>query len=107
MDWTTAVPAIIAVLAALSGMYLGWTARAKEVAKEYRDEGKAVMQLQADTSYIRRGVDNLQIEVRDQGRRFDELTERVAKVEESSKQAHKRINRLDNIIDKAGSGDSD
>jgi len=95
MDNMAAITAAISVLATLSGMYLGWTARAKEMAKEHRTEGSAGARLQADVDYIKRGVDELRLEVKDQGRRFDELAERVTRVEESSKQAHKRIDRIE------------
>lgn len=95
MDTMTLITAALSVLATLSGIYLGWTARTKEMAKEYRTEGSAGARLQADVDYIKRGVDELRLEVKDQGRRFDELSERVTRVEESSKQAHKRIDRIE------------
>ncbi|MCQ6559769.1 hypothetical protein NNL21_13795 [Paenibacillus mendelii] len=45
--------------------------------------------------YIKRGIDDVRFEQRERGRRFDALSERVTRVEESAKQAHKRLDRLD------------
>jgi hypothetical protein len=36
------------------------------------------------------------VEIRSQGQRYDMLAERVTRVEESAKQAHRRIDRLEN-----------
>ncbi|WP_426251383.1 hypothetical protein [Paenibacillus pabuli] len=43
--------------------------------------------------YIKRGVDDIRLEQRAQAQRVDVLSERVTRVEESAKQAHKRIDR--------------
>ncbi|WP_240353246.1 hypothetical protein [Cohnella algarum] len=45
--------------------------------------------------YIKRGVDDVRLEQRAQGQRFDALAERVTRVEESAKQALQRLDRLD------------
>ncbi|MFC0392431.1 hypothetical protein [Paenibacillus mendelii] len=51
--------------------------------------------LRNDVDYIKRGIDDVRFEQRERGRRFDALSERVTRVEESAKQAHKRLDRLD------------
>lgn len=89
------VTAVISIVATISGIYLGWTGHSRTLAKDYRSEGGAQAKLQSDVEYIKRGVDDLRLEVKDQGRRFDELAERVTRVEESAKQAHKRIDRIE------------
>ena len=108
LGWDNAIPVIVAVIASFSGMYLGWSAKTKEYAKEYRSEGQAVTQLQADTAHIRQSIDSLASDMRLQGQKIDGISISVAKVGESSKSAHERINRLDRIIDKsvAAGGDS-
>ncbi|MNH39874.1 hypothetical protein D3C79_1011030 [compost metagenome] len=45
--------------------------------------------------YIKRGVDDMRVEQKMQGQRFEALAERVTRVEESTKQAHHRITRLE------------
>jgi hypothetical protein len=87
LDWTI----IVSAAAAISGIVLGWLGRARAVRQDGAEDGE----LRANVNYIARGVDDLRYEMRVQGKRFDELTERVTRVEESAKQAHKRIDRLE------------
>lgn len=89
------ITSIISVCAALSGMILGWMAKAKEQKKEIQSETEAATKLQMDMEYIKRGVDDVRFELRTQGQRMDALSERVTRVEESAKQAHKRIDRIE------------
>lgn len=120
---------VISILGALSGIYLGWSARGKENARDLQAQGGAqaklqhevagalaqiqvlnqslcdASKLQGDVDYIKRGVDEMRLEQRSLGRRFDELAERVARVEESSKQAHKRIDRIERTAPGVGASD--
>lgn len=87
MDWG----AVIAAAAAISGIMLGWLGRSRTVRKDGAQDGE----LRASVNYIRQGVDDLRVEIRAAGQRYDVLAERVTRVEESSKQAHRRIDRLE------------
>ncbi len=92
---TAAMMAAISVLAALSGMVLGWTGKARTVRQDTIAEAKEDATIKSELQYIKRGIDDVRFEQRAQGKRFDELAERVARLEESTKQAHHRLNRLD------------
>jgi uncharacterized membrane protein len=89
---------VMSVVAAISGICLGWSARGREKKKEIKAETKAETEtttsLKLDVEYIKRGVDDIRMELRAQGQKVDELTERVIRVEESTKQAHKRIDEM-------------
>lgn len=87
MEWTS----IIAAVAAISGIVLGWLGRSRTIREDGAEDGE----LRASVKYIRDGVDDLRVEIRAQGQRYDMLAERVTRVEESAKQAHKRIDRLE------------
>lgn len=87
MDWG----AVIAAAAAISGIMLGWLGRSRTVRKDGAQDGE----LRASVNYIRQGVDDLRVEIRAAGQRYDVLAERVTRVEESAKQAHRRIDRLE------------
>lgn len=89
------ITALISVLAALSGIVLGWTARAREIKKGIKTDAEMDATIRTDMEYIKRGIDDIRIEQRAHGQRVDALTERVTRVEESSKQAHKRIDRIE------------
>ncbi|BFH10623.1 hypothetical protein WJ0W_005731 [Paenibacillus melissococcoides] len=87
--------AIIAVAAAISGIALGWLGRARTIKQDIAQEASTDAVQRADVEYIKRGVDDIRADVRMQGQRVDGLYERVTRVEESTKQAHKRIDRLE------------
>lgn len=87
MEWA----AVISVLAALSGITLGWLGRSRTVRQDGAEDGE----LRASVKYIRDGVDDLRVEIKSQSQRYDMLAERVTRVEESAKQSHRRIDRIE------------
>ncbi|MDR0268358.1 hypothetical protein [Paenibacillus sp.] len=91
MDWG----AMLAVASAISCIALGWLGRARTVKKDVAKEAGAGATLQTDVEYIKRGVDDIKVDLRMQGQRVDGLSERVTRVEESAKQAHKRLDKLE------------
>lgn len=94
MDVTTLMVAISAV-AAISGVVLGWTGKTRTVRQDTTQEVRENTTIKSDVEYIKRGVDEMRLEQRAQGQRFDVLAERVTRVEESAKQAHHRMDRMD------------
>ena len=59
---------------------------------ETAGEGKGV--LQSDVGYIKAGIDDLKHENRAVNQKLETIAERVTRVEESCKQAHKRIDEI-------------
>lgn len=95
MEWVAA----ISILSAVSAILLGWLGFMRKIQNSIkdsiRDEASAGAEIKTDMDYIKRGVDEMRLEQKDQGRRFDTLSERVTRVEESAKQAHHRLNRIE------------
>lgn len=91
MDWAV----IVSAAAAISGIILGWLGRSRTIRQDTAEEASRDAMLRSDVEYIKRGVDDLRIEQKVQGQKFDVLAERVTRVEESTKQAHKRIDKLE------------
>lgn len=89
------ITAIIGAATAFSGMILGWMAKAKEMKQEARADAEAEAVIKTDMDYIKRGVDDIRLEQKVQGQRIDVLSERVTRLEESTKQAHKRLDHLE------------
>lgn len=85
---------LVSIVAGISGIVLGWLGRTKSMQKDARRDGKTDGALQSDVEYIKRGVDDIRVDMRLQGQKVDGLSERVTRVEESTKQAHKRLDRL-------------
>lgn len=86
---------IISILAAASGIGLGWLGRARAIRKDAAQEAGVGAALQTNVEYIKRGVDDIKIDVRMQGQRVDGIAERVTRIEESAKQAHKRLDHIE------------
>ena len=94
MDW---IAGIITIAAAASGMLLGWIVQAKGRKREIEAAAREDGVLKTDVEYIKRGVDDIRADIRVQGQKLDTLAERVARVEESAKQAHLRLDRLEKV----------
>lgn len=94
MDLQTIV-AIVAVCGAISTILVSWIGRSKAAKQETAAEAGKDASMRSDIDYIKRGVDDMRLEQRAQGQRFDILAERVTRVEESAKQAHHRLNRIE------------
>lgn len=58
--------------------------------KEKREEGE----IKAQLAYIGKGVDDIRIDIKANERQVVALGERVTRVEESAKQAHKRLDEI-------------
>lgn len=63
--------------------------------KTIKSDGQESAELRAELGYIRRGVENIQIDLKANERQITALGERVTRIEESSKQAHKRLDNLE------------
>ncbi|MDR7318932.1 hypothetical protein [Brevibacillus nitrificans] len=87
--------AIISVASALTGIAVGWTGKARTARQDIAQQASADTNLKVDVEYIKRGVDDIRAEQRSQGKEIEKLAERVTRVEESAKQAHKRLDRID------------
>ncbi len=91
MDWG----ALIAVIAAISGMCIGWLGRARTVKTDTQKETERKTQMRVDLEYIKRGVDDIRIEMRALNAQMDELDKRVTRLEETAKNNTYRINAID------------
>ncbi|GGF77139.1 hypothetical protein GCM10010912_22770 [Paenibacillus albidus] len=89
------ITTITAIVAAVSGVVLGWVTRTSAFKKDVAQEAGTGAALRTDVEYIKRGVDDVRLEQRVQGQRFDALSERVTRLEESSKSYHKRLDRFE------------
>ena len=89
----------MAVIAALSGIILGWLGRSRTVRQDTIQEAREDAEIKRDMEYIKQGIDNMRFELREQGKRHDdrinEHAREIARLDESLSSAHKRINRLE------------
>ena len=80
-------------LAAL-GVLISWLVFSRQKKKDVEKEGQDRGYLASDIGYIKAGVDDLKRESRDTRHDINELSTRMARCEESCKQAHKRIDEV-------------
>ncbi|MEH7122127.1 hypothetical protein V7127_02660 [Bacillus sp. JJ1773] len=90
----------IGVLIAIGGLLVSFLAyqlnRTKEVKTDTRQDAK----IQAQLDYIGKGVDDIRIDLKANERQMVAHGERITRLEESAKQAHKRIDTLEKENDK-------
>ncbi|WP_316009513.1 MULTISPECIES: hypothetical protein [Paenibacillus] len=91
----TALTSITSALAAISGIALGWAGRSKAMRREAEEAAEAEAMRRTEIVNLKRLIDDMKIEQKLQGQRFEAFSERLTRVEESAKQAHKRIDRLE------------
>lgn len=89
------VTVLIGVVGTVSSIIFGWVGYQKGLKKDAYQKGGHDSELKADIEYIKRRSDDMLIEQKDTNKSLGTLTERVTRVEESSKQAHKRIDTLE------------
>ena len=85
----------IGLLCTIGGFIVGcltlYFTQKRNTKKESKDEGESRGVMLSDIGYIKAGVDDLKASQKEQAAAVGMLTERVTRVEESAKQAHKRI----------------
>ena len=85
---------LIGMVCALLGIILGYLGWRRDSNNDIETDASDNGALHADINYIKRGVEDIRIDQKAQEKRHSELSERVTRVEESTKQAHKRIDEI-------------
>ena len=93
--------AYISVLGTVAGIlfaYLGYRRGQRDELNrqknEYKKEGAKEGTLRADIEYIKRRSDDMLLEQKETNKNINALSERLARVEESTKSAHHRIDKI-------------
>jgi uncharacterized membrane protein len=84
--------ALICTLIGAAGTFLTQKRNFKQDTKE---ETGNFTRVEAKLDYVSKGVDDIRLDMRDHGRQLKDLTERVVRVEESTKSAHHRIDGIE------------
>ena len=85
---------ILSVISTVCAIVFGYMAFARNRKKDDTDEGRAAGTMLSDIGYIKSGVDDIKAEQKEQRKTNIEVVSRITAVEESAKQAHKRIDEL-------------
>lgn len=90
---------IIGILSPICAIIFGWATFARNGKKDTADEAKSDATVLSEIGYIKGGIDDIKAEQREQRKTNLEVLTRLTAVEESAKQAHHRLDRLDGITD--------
>ncbi|WP_445505757.1 hypothetical protein [Niallia sp. 03091] len=83
------------VLIAVGGFVISYLAYQLNRTKEVKSDTQQDAQIKAQLDYIGKGVDDIRIDLRANERQMKEFGERVTRVEESSKSAHRRLDKME------------
>lgn len=102
-DLNTLLP-YISMLGVIVAIYLGFKNSKRDDTQDSTKIEKELTKLSATMDNVRDGVDDIRIEFRSQQNQINNLSERVVRVEESDKSAHKRIDKIEERQDKFEGG---
>lgn len=86
---------VYALIGTVLGIALSYVAFLRNTKKDSESDGREQGQVLTELGYIKGGIDDLKQEQRRQQETNIELITRLTSVESSTKQAHKRIDRLE------------
>ncbi len=89
---------ILSLVVAFQGYQLNKT-------KSIKDDGRQSAEVSAQLNYISKGVNDIQLDMKDirldmkaNDQKVQEVVQRVTRVEESAKQAHKRMDKMEEMV---------
>ncbi len=92
---TVELTVVISIACALLGAGIGVATFKKNSEKDAAEEGKNDGVFLTEIGYIKAGIDDIKRKQDKQDEQYIKIAERLTAVEESAKQAHHRINRLE------------
>ena len=89
---------ILSVISTICAIVFGYMAFARNRKKDDNEEGRNAGTMLSDIGYIKSGVDDIKAEQKEQRKTNIEVVSRITAVEESAKQAHKRLDSIEGRI---------
>lgn len=85
----------IALLCTVLGVVISYLTFQRNKDNSIRAETKENAFTSAKLDYISKGVDDIRLDIKAQDRKIEDMADKVARIDESTKSAHKRIDRLE------------
>jgi hypothetical protein len=95
MTEIAALTTVIGVVGGLAAIIFGYATYKRNQKTDDSNEGKESGTLFTEIGYIKSGIDDIKRKQDKQDERLLQISERLTAVEASSKQAHKRLDRLE------------
>jgi septal ring factor EnvC (AmiA/AmiB activator) len=87
---------LITVLCTVGAFVVGYLAFKRERDRDVRTEASDTAVIRTKLDNISSGIDSIRIDIKANEKRVSELSEKVIRIEEATKQANKRIDKLEN-----------
>ncbi|MEA5003639.1 MAG: hypothetical protein VB030_05850 [Eubacterium aggregans] len=87
-------PVLINLICAIAGGLIGYAVYMANTKKDSKQDGAQEGAIASDLGYLKKGIEDINHKLEKQDERYFELVQRLAAVEASAKQAHKRINAI-------------
>lgn len=94
MEWGT-IGTIFGIVGVILSAVFAYLAFSRGKKKDDEGQGQQLGTIQSDLGYVKSGIDDIKAEQKEQRNINVSLASRVTAVEESTKQAHKRIDHLE------------
>ncbi len=89
----------VGLLIAAVSLVIGYLSYALNRSREIKSDGQQGAEMKAKLEYISKGVDDIRIDQKASERQIVSFGERITRVEESTKQAHKRLDNVEKESD--------
>jgi predicted RND superfamily exporter protein len=87
---------ILSVIIAFLALIIGFFTFNRNRDKDVRNDATETATIKTQLSNILVGIDSIRIDIKANERRLSELAEKVVRIDESTKSAHKRLDHLEN-----------
>ena len=91
---------LYALIGTLLGLVISYAAFLRNSKKDSEDEGREAGTVLTELGYIKGGIDDLKADNREQRKTNTEVVTRLTAVEASAKQAHHRIDKLEDQVER-------
>ena len=98
MTTLQAITLALSIVGTVTAVVVGTVSTRRNAIKDTTEDGKHNGIILTELGYIKAGVDDVKAEQREQRSINTQHSERITAVEESAKQAHKRLDRIQSQI---------
>lgn len=85
----------IGLICTMAGAAIAFLSFIKSSKKDTQKETSNSVRVEAKLDYVAKGVDDIRLDMKDHSRQIKDISERLTRVEESSKSAHHRIDSME------------
>ncbi|OPJ60335.1 hypothetical protein [Clostridium oryzae] len=85
----------IGIICSIAGVFATLYTVSRYFRQDTQKESGDFTRVETKLDYVSKGVDDIRLDIKDQGRQIKDITERLVKVEESTKSAHHRLDILE------------